>query len=366
MRILHVINSLEGGGAERLVSELLPILKDQNIYVELLVLSSNNPVFESHLTKDDIKLTYLYRSKPYITPITVWRLKGYFKGFDIIHSHLFPAQYLVVFAAALLGKRAKLITTEHSTNNRRRNYSILKPLEQFVYSYYDKVVSISVATQVTLQRCLGVKHTEKFTVIENGINIGQFANSTTYDKLTISPKIKPDSRLIIMAAGFNEAKDQGTLIRALYQLPKEYFLILAGEGRNRRLYENLVHKLKLDDRVYFAGFRSDIENLLKSADVSVLSSNWDGFGLSAIEAMAAGIPIIASNVEGLRECVSGAGILFEKGNATELANHVIKLFDDMAFRQQVLEKQNIRLKKYSIERMASDYKALYNNLILRY
>ncbi len=365
MKVIHVINRLEGGGAERLVSELLPLLKKQDIDVELLVISSHNSVFDQSLIRGGVKVTFCTTSKTIMNPLLIWQIKKYISGFDIIHTHLFPTQYLVVFAMMLLGKKARLVTTEHSTNNGRRKYPLLKPIEQFIYHYYDYIVSISIATQNALLTAIGESRSEKYSVIENGIDIASFADSTPYPKSSVSSKITPSATILIMVAGFNDAKDQVTVLKALQQLPEHYFLILAGDGPYLKRTEQLTRKMGLMNRVYFSGFRMDIQNLLKTADIGILSSNWDGFGLSAIEAMAAGIPIVASDVEGLRECVSGAGVLFERANYRDLAEKIQEVWEQPAHRAEIISAQNLRVKKYSIQRMAADYEALYKRIIER-
>lgn len=365
MKVIHVINSLEGGGAERLVSELLPLLKKQNIDVELLVISSHNAVFDKSLLEGGVKITFCTASQTILSPLLVWKIKRYLTGFDIVHTHLFPTQYLVVFATMLIGKKTQLITTEHSTNNGRRKYPFLKPLEKFIYHYYDHVVSISLATQDALLRAIGEKYSAKFSVIENGIDIHAFSDSEPLSKISISPKIPASAILLIMVAGFNDAKDQLTVLKALKQLPDRYFLILAGDGPYLKKTQLQASKMGLDNKVCFTGFRMDIQNLLKTADIGILSSNWDGFGLSAIEAMAAGIPIVASNVEGLRECVSGAGVLFERANYSELAEKIQELWDQPGYMAEVIAAQNVRVKKYSLQRMAGDYKDLYHRITER-
>ena len=98
----------------------------------------------------------------------------------------------------------------------------------------------------------------------------------------------------------------------MIHLPVNFKLILVGEGPLKNSSQMLVQELCLKDRVFFLGNRDDVERIFKTADLSVLSSHWEGFGLVAVEGMAAGKPVIASNVSGLSEIVSGAGVLFEK------------------------------------------------------
>ena len=111
-----------------------------------------------------------------------------------------------------------------------------------------------------------------------------------------------------MVARFSEQKDQPTLIKAIKELPENVHLLLIGEGTLKQKNENLAKEIGVSDKVHFLGFRNDVERILKTVDIVVLSSNWEGFGLAAAEGMAAGKPVIASKVEGLREIVDGYGL----------------------------------------------------------
>ena len=108
---------------------------------------------------------------------------------------------------------------------------------------------------------------------------------------------------IFMVAGFRYQKDQPTAINSLKFLPKNYHLFLVGDGPECNKCQQLVNEQNLSERVHFLGKRSDVASLLKSADICVISSHWEGFGLAAVEGMAAGKPVVASNIPGVAEVV---------------------------------------------------------------
>lgn len=114
-----------------------------------------------------------------------------------------------------------------------------------------------------------------------------------------------------MVARFAEPKDHRTLIEAIEKLPQNYHLILVGEGPLLEQSKKLTTYLSLEDRIHYLGFRSDVYQILKTLDIIVLSSDYEGLSLSALEGMAAGKPFLASNVQGLKELVESTGILFE-------------------------------------------------------
>jgi glycosyltransferase involved in cell wall biosynthesis len=123
-----------------------------------------------------------------------------------------------------------------------------------------------------------------------------------------------------------------------------------------------VQKLNLQQRVFFLGLRIDVPQLLKTADISILSSHWEGFGLVAVEGMASKKPFIASNVPGLAGIVSGAGILFEQGNSRALTMEIKKLIDNPTHYQSVVKACQERADKYDIKIMVDKHIQLYDTI----
>ena len=145
-------------------------------------------------------------------------------------------------------------------------------------------------------------------------------------------------------------------------LPDNYKLLLIGDGDLRKKNENLVNQLGIFNRVKFLGLRSDIPELLNTSDITVLSSYHEGLSLSSIEGMACK-PFIASNVPGLREIVQGAGILFEKGNAEELAYHIQKLGSNQSYYNQIAIQCWERAQHYDLSTMVEKYLEVYKNVL---
>lgn len=126
--------------------------------------------------------------------------------------------------------------------------------------------------------------------------------------------------------------------------------------------KELVDSLDLKEQVLFLGIRTDVPNLLKMADVAVLSSHYEGLSLSGLEAMASGTPLVASNVPGLSNLVFGAGILFDHKEETDLATKINTLLNDGEYYSQISKSCMVRVKKYSIEKMVMNHLMLYKKL----
>jgi glycosyltransferase involved in cell wall biosynthesis len=139
-------------------------------------------------------------------------------------------------------------------------------------------------------------------------------------------------------------------------------LLLVGEGVLQSTCEDLVNKLELNKRVFFLGFRTDIPELLKTVDIVVLSSKYEGLSLSCIEGMVSGKPFIASRVPGLTEIVEGAGLLFECCNEKELAFCVQELLDNPTYYEKVAKACQERGMQYNIQIMLEKHISLYKSL----
>jgi hypothetical protein len=142
----------------------------------------------------------------------------------------------------------------------------------------------------------------------------------------------------------------------------EKSLALVGDGENLERCKSLSIELGIDKRVKFLGSCSNVNELLWQSLIGVQSSHWEGFGLTAVEMMAAGLPVIASNVEGLKQVVEGAGVLFKQNDEKELAQEINKLYENIEYRNLVIEKCINRSKDYSISKTVQEITDVYNNL----
>jgi glycosyltransferase involved in cell wall biosynthesis len=172
MKLLHIISSLEIGGAQRLLSDLLPLQKQQGLDVELLVNVKDENDFTTKIQESGVKIISLEEPNLYSLS-NVIRLRKIIKGYDVVHVHLFPSVYWAALAS--IGLKVKLVYTEHSTSNRRRKKPLLRPIEKFVYRQYNKIISISQQTQDALQQW--VQSTDsRFVVINNGVDVRRFSS----------------------------------------------------------------------------------------------------------------------------------------------------------------------------------------------
>lgn len=316
MKLLFIINNLDNAGAQNFIYNVaIKLKKDYKYNIELYLLKKTNKLFSDELN------IYYPRSRRIYSIRTFFHLFFFLKknNYDCIHVNLFPSLYYLSILSKLLiiNSSTKLIYTEHSTFNNRRKYYFLKPIEKFIYKSYDELIGISEVTSKELIKWLGKKFTP--LTIENGIDLNHY---------NYSYKLKKSSHTIDigMVANFTRAKDHATLVKSMIFLPTNFKLKFVGKGTEENKIKQLVKNLKLDNRVSFLGSMNDIKPFLATLDFFVLSSNWEGFGLSALEAMAMGVPTLVSNLDSLKELVRNENLEFEKNNPISLSEKIMHIY----------------------------------------
>ncbi|MEG0916298.1 MAG: glycosyltransferase [Myroides sp.] len=364
MKILHIINSLATGGAEKLLLDTIPLYRKKGIEMDILLLWDSEFPFTKALEElGCCKIYILNKSNNYkhiYHPLSIFKIRKIIKNYDVAHVHLFPAQYYTVFANLLNGNRTKLIFTEHNTSNRRINNSIFKGVEQFVYKRYSKLVCITKEIEEIYKKYLG--SSRELVVIHNGVAIDKIKQANPLERSFIHSGIKQEDLLLLQVSAFRHQKDQMTLIKSLTLLPDNVKLLLVGIGENLQICQNLTKELDLEQRVYFLGQRMDVPSLLKTADIVVLSSHYEGLSLSSIEGMASRKPFVASDAPGLREIVNGAGVLFPIGNEVKLAEEISKLQQDINYYNNIAELGEKRASEYNIDKMVKSHIKLYKEV----
>lgn len=359
MKLLLVINSLILAGAEVLVAELAPLFKAAGIEVSVLVLKKLDSPLEQRMRQCGIPLLTTTADRIY-SPRQISALGGTFRSFDIVHTHLFPAQ-LWTAAARPRNAAPALITTEHNTENNRRK-TWLRPLDRFMYSRFDHIVCNSEATRVRLQEWIPDVKTEA-SVIQNGISLRRISAARPIPKKDLVGR--DDVPILVSVARLQPQKDHATLLKALPKLEKPAHLLLVGDGELKPSLEKLATGLGIVERVHFLGRRADVPDLLRSADLFVHSTHSDGFCIAALEAMAAGLPVVASRVAGLSDVVAEAGMLVAPQDPRSLAAAVDSLLMSTEKRTILSQAGLRRAQNFTIEATATSYIALYEDLIRR-
>lgn len=357
MKILHVITSLRTGGAEKLMVDLLPRLRRKGDEVDLLLFDGTPTPFLRQLEDLDVRIFSLSIGKNVYNPLNIIRLRHFLHKYDIVHTHNTACQLFVPLARLIARSKPLLFTTEHNTTNRRRGKWYLRPIDCWMYGQYSRIIAISAKAAELLAQHIG---RNDISVIENGIDVQRYAQATPIDRHAIVPDYHDGDIIITMVAGFRPQKDQDSAIRALTHLPDNYKLCLVGDGERRNIIEALIGELGLQQRVMLLGIRTDVPQILSASDVVVLASHWEGFGLAAVEGMATKKPLIATNVDGLAQVISGAGVLFADGDHHQLATAIAELMNHPDYYQKVATACAKAALRYDIATTATRYSNLYH------
>lgn len=358
MKILHVITTLSSGGAEKMLVDIVKEMKRQSINCEVLIMTKEGDFFGKQLAALNIPVFYGETKSVYSLKNILFIRKILMSNhYDCIHTHLFAAQLFTAIACKLLLTRKPLITTEHSTHNKRREKSIFFKLDKWMYSQYEKIIAISSGTKYNLAKYL--PETEnKIVVIKNGIEINRYEKAIPIKRSILEKGFSEEEKMILMVAAMREQKDHETLIRASKLLPEDYRVVFVGDGERLSNIKSYA-KDRGRENILFLGKRSDIPEIMKSADVFVLSSKWEGFGLVVLEAAATGLPIVASDVEGLKEVVQDiGGMLFKKGDEKELAEKII-----ISVSNHVMLSQHENLENYTVKKTVASYIEVYQKTL---
>lgn len=366
MKILQVIPVLETGGAQRLLADMLSVMArrdDLEITVAVYRSMPDSP-FERQVCEDS-RLKFVDLNCPLDSHLKIIaRLRKLIKGADVCHVHLFPALYHA--AVASVGLNTRMVYTEHSTYNRRRNKGWLRQIERLIYSQYDNIAGISRATNMNLMSWLGPKFDKgRFGVVPNGIDLTRFeARAPTGNIEELRKRLFGREGLpILMISRFVDSKDHPTLIRAIAEIEnKNIYAAFIGVGKRKEEYERLAIRSGVKDRIIFLGERTNIEDYVAGAELGVQSSNWEGFGLTVTEMLAGGLPVIVSDVSGMGTLVDGVGKKFPRGDYKALAWLIEETIGELNIpgrREAISDAGRRRAGQYDISKTANAYLAMY-------
>lgn len=329
IRVLHVLCDLSGGGAERLVVDLCRH-RSADIEAQVATVQGSGPL-EAPLRELGIAVRVGGRRPGTLGLRALERLVRVAREVDVVHTHLFAGDTWGRLAGALAG-RPRLLTTEHNVNRdetwQRHVKRALAPL--------GRVVAVSEAAAAYSR---AVDRVAVHAVIPNGVDLARFG-----------PHRGGDGSRVIFVGRPAPQKGLDVLLAAL---PGGMTLTVVGDGAPR----------DPDRRVRWLGRREDVPALLAEHDVLAVPSRWEGFGLVAAEGLAAGIPVLASAVDGLVEVVGDAGWLLPPGDVPAWRAALTRVATDAALRAGLSAAGPPRAReRFDLKRTVDRYEAIYREL----
>lgn len=263
--------------------------------------------------------------------------------FDLIHCHTPTASILTRLAARGARKKGSVVMyTCHGFHFHnaapKKNWMIYYPIEKFCSRFCDFIVTIN-KEDFNRAKTFRAKNVRYIPGV--GVDISRIKN-TKVDKQAYKKSIGiPEDCVMLLSVGeMIERKNHEVIIRALGKLQnKNIYYVICGKGPLKEHLENLAKELGVSENVVFLGFRRDIPELCNTADFSAFPSRIEGLGLAGIEAMAAGVPLVSSNVHGILDYVidGKTGYACDPEDVDGFANAIRKLATDKELRESMRE-----------------------------
>jgi glycosyltransferase involved in cell wall biosynthesis len=348
LRIVHVAAQLETGGMERLLVEFARNVDRERFELHFVSLGARGTVADE-IEGFGWQVTAMQQPRG-VCPSLMFRLAGLFRRLrgDLIHTHNMRPLLYAAPAARLSG--ASVLHTRHGQQFGASRGALAR--FRLASGLAERVVCVS-RDSAELAAAQGVAR-EKLCTIHNGIDPSRFGYT--------GPRVGGPA---VMVGRLSPEKDVQNLIRAVELIAHEepaFRLEIAGDGQCMASLRALTRELKLDDRIRFHGEVKDIPALLARASMFVLPSLTEGISLTLLEAMACGLPVIATRVGGTTEVIEqgSSGLLVPSGAPAELAAGMLQIYRDPGAAQHMGVAAHRRVvEHFDVRRMIDGYQNLY-------
>ena len=379
-KILYIIGSLDIGGAEGHLVEIAPRLDPNRFEVSIFTLTHAG-MLASDLEKNGIKVITPSRSeshesgRPIRTAIRVFRsaltLISYLRQErpDIVHCYL-PLPYLVGGPCGVLVGVPIRVMSRRSLNDYQQKYLLMPQVERYMHRFMHRIVANS---QAVLSQLLDEGVTKKqLRLLYNGVDANKYRERQSRALFRKTFNVDQNAFLIVVVANLFFYKGHEDLLTALGQIRSSFStpwqLLCVGKplGLQQHL-EQKAKELEIQSNVRFLGAQREcIPDLLVSADVGVLCSHQEGFSNSVLEGMAAGLPMIVTNVGGNAEAVvdGETGIVVPPNCPEKLAEAILHLANAPEKRKGMGDNGRQRVQQlFSIHTCVAEYEKLYEELL---
>ena len=341
------------GGAEKMVSQFVAGIDQSKVHAEVFCVYGEpmENQLERDLQNKGIEIHFI-RKKLGFSISAVRRLFRELDRFapDVIHTHLNACVYSAPWAIL---RRKPFLHTFHLPpvleNNRFLRRVISKSL---IGLKVMSPVAISHQNQIFISQYFGLPKSE-IPVVYNPVELSKFEN----------PKPRTNTAFTFITAGILSAqKNQKMMLRAFAAfLEKGYEarLVILGKGEEEENLRMLAEELKISDCIDFAGFVVNVEDYLTNADVFLLSSDYEALPLALLEAMAAGLPIVSTDVGGVRDIVTDNGVLIAAGDMNALVQAMEELYLNKDVRETMAKASKNNVCAYDVSNTSAGYSELY-------
>lgn len=355
IKVMQIMPEFRLAGAEIMAENLSVSLFESNFPMCVASLYDDRSAITDRLTKKNIPVFYLRKKRGWDLRV-VYRLFKLFKKEKpyVVHTHRYVLPYVV--PAAIFAKVPVRVHTIHNVANKEVG-KLQRVLNRFFYKHCRVVpVSISPRIKQTVMEEYRLLD-DQAPMVYNGIDLTKCIGKENYNVYT-------NGKITILHIGrFSEQKNHTGLVESfkiIHDENPEVTLKLIGGGGLEQEIKEKVKELGLWDCVEFLGIKSDVYPYLYNADIFVLPSLWEGMPITLIEAMATGLPIVATNVGGVPDMIQNdvSGLLVDTSKV-QIAQAIMKLTKDSNLRQQLGSAAKVASKQFSAQEMARKYSLIY-------
>lgn len=355
VRVMIVIHGLETGGAEMMVLHLARELSRAGHPVRVVSLHGDDTDVAGLMRRAGVDVVALNKAGG-PDPRTVLRLRAQMRDFSpaVVHTHL-PVLEYVLPAVRLYGRRVKVIHTVHNIAREETRHRVLREVNRRAFSH--GVVPVALNEEVRSSICREYAlPPSAVPVVGNGIDLDAFRGPQRRGPRGAGARLLCVARLA-------PAKNHALLLRTVARLResgRDVSLTLVGDGPLRGALEERARELGISERVRFAGRRTDTAAFYRDCDLFVLLSDYEGMPMSIIEAMASGLPVVATRAGGVAELVDdGVNGALVEADAAAAAGAIAAICDDPALYARLSAGAVRTSSHYSAEAMMEKYVDLY-------
>jgi glycosyltransferase involved in cell wall biosynthesis len=377
IRVLVAITVLGTGGATNVVLDLANHL-NQSPEFEVLLITGPIPPSRNDLTPLAHQMNIPIQMVPnlinHIDPlvnfkaITDLRRIMVAGDFDVVHTHSSVAG-VVGRLAAYFARVPVIIHHVHGWGLHEKMSTISRilylNLERLCARFTNQLIVVS---KTDIQKGLEyrIANEEKYALIYNGIDQERFEQTVDEQQIRVELGLKPESDLVGMVGRLDEQKNPLDFVRAAAIVSASYDnvqFVFIGDGPLKNDSEKLIRELGLQDNFFLLGYRDDVTRIMPVLKITALSSLWEGLPIVFLEALCAGKPIVANNVDGAKEIVidGETGYLVTPGDPSEMAEKILALLNDDSLCYDMGGIAKNRSEYYSVERMVSEIEQLYKD-----
>ena len=368
IKVLFIIPTMVGGGAERMLLNLLNGM-DRTRFSLSLVLHNRKGVYADDIPGDVKVYDLKKRGRLDIIRIILelaWKIFPRVKP-DAVVSFIEYSNLVTLAAAGLSWFRAAVIISERTHPSFYHEHGssgrIKRLMLQKLYPRADRIVTISRGIKEELYNTFKVTRSG-MRVIYNCIDPVEIENLSR-ECLQDSDGFSDGVPILIACGSFKRAKNYPLLINSFARIVREIpaKLVILGDGPERESLERLVAGLGIKEKVVFLGFKKNSFKYIARSDIFLLSSSWEGFGNVIIEAMACGVPVICSNASSLPEVTGEAAILLEPRDIEGFATKIVEVLTSPELATSLSKRGLVRARKFSWRETARRTLTVYHELM---